>query len=132
MLTRVFWACHALTCWFTGQNLSVNRCLKRFFCVAHFRISKSLDFFNVMTYDLHGSWDNFADHHAPLKERSYDYWPFNTLNAVSFVQYFYRNEWQSFWSILQPKVDWIKGYFKCFKFPCFKSGASNWFEHNYI
>ena len=60
-----------------------------------------------MTYDLHGSWDNFADHHAPLKERSYDYWPFNTLNAVSI---FTGMDWQSFWSILQPKVDWIKGF----------------------
>ena len=47
-----------------------------------FRISKSLDFFNVMTYDLHGSWDNFADHHSPLKAREHDYWPFNTLNSV--------------------------------------------------
>jgi GH18 family chitinase len=22
-----------------------------------------------MTYDLHGDWDNFADHHAPLHAR---------------------------------------------------------------
>ena len=27
------------------------------------------DFINVMTYDLHGDWDNFADHHAPLHAR---------------------------------------------------------------
>ena len=30
------------------------------------RISQYLDFINVMTYDLHGSWDKSADHHAPL------------------------------------------------------------------
>jgi GH18 family chitinase len=35
-----------------------------------------------MTYDLHGTWDNFADHHSPLKAREHDYWPFNTLNSV--------------------------------------------------
>ena len=27
------------------------------------------DFINVMTYDLHGDWDNYADHHAPLHAR---------------------------------------------------------------
>jgi len=40
-----------------------------------------------MTYDLHGSWDNFADHHSPLKERSHDYYPFNTLNSVSKINF---------------------------------------------
>ncbi len=54
-----------------------------FFTYPIFRISKALDFINVMTYDLHGAWDNFADHHAPLKQREHDYWPFNTLNTVT-------------------------------------------------
>lgn len=45
------------------------------------RISKHLDFINVMTYDLHGDWDNFADHHAPLHAREHDSWEFQALNT---------------------------------------------------
>ena len=45
------------------------------------KIAQLLDFINVMTYDLHGSWDGFADHHAPLYKRSHDYYPFNTLTV---------------------------------------------------
>ena len=33
------------------------------------RLAKALDFINVMTYDLHGTWEEFADHHAPLYRR---------------------------------------------------------------
>ena len=47
------------------------------------RIAKSLDFINVMTYDLHGSWDGFADHHSPLYKRPHDHSPFDTLNSVN-------------------------------------------------
>ena len=46
------------------------------------RISGHLDFINVMTYDLHGDWDNFADHHAPLHAREHDSWEFQSLNTV--------------------------------------------------
>jgi chitinase len=46
------------------------------------RIAAALDFINVMTYDLHGAWDNFADHHAPLFKREHDSWEFQYLNAV--------------------------------------------------
>ena len=38
------------------------------------RIARHLDFINVMTYDLHGSWDRAADHHAPLHRRDHDDW----------------------------------------------------------
>ena len=38
------------------------------------KISDHLDFINVMTYDLHGSWDKAADHHAPLYGREHDDW----------------------------------------------------------
>ena len=31
-----------------------------------------MDFINLMTYDLHGSWESQADHHAPLYERSWE------------------------------------------------------------
>ena len=32
------------------------------------QVSKYLDFINVMTYDMHGSWDGYADHHAKLED----------------------------------------------------------------
>ena len=48
------------------------------------KISESLDFINVMTYDLHGDWDNFVDHHAPLNSREHDSWEFKSLNTVNF------------------------------------------------
>ena len=35
-------------------------------------VAASLDFINVMAYDLHGSWEATADHHAPLKDRPSD------------------------------------------------------------
>ena len=44
------------------------------------KISEQLDFINVMTYDLHGSWDRAADHHAPLHGREHDDW--DPLTAV--------------------------------------------------
>ena len=50
--------------------------------IVFLRIAKSLDFINVMTYDLHGSWDGFADHHSPLFKRSHDHSPFDVLNSV--------------------------------------------------
>lgn len=36
------------------------------------QLTNYLDLFNVMTYDMHGEWDNFADHHAPLFKRPFD------------------------------------------------------------
>ena len=36
------------------------------------RLAKVLDFFNVMTYEFHGIWEDFADHHSPLWRRSFD------------------------------------------------------------
>lgn len=35
-----------------------------------------------MTYDLHGSWDGYADHHAPLFKRSHDSYPYLTVDAA--------------------------------------------------
>jgi GH18 family chitinase len=40
------------------------------------------DFINVMTYDLHGDWDNFADHHAPLHARQAHHYPFKLNHIV--------------------------------------------------
>jgi chitinase len=56
-------------------------------------IEVSVDFINLMTYDLHGPWEpETADHHAPLRKRSWetadnnveysvDYWIKNGLSA---------------------------------------------------
>ena len=52
------------------------------------RIAKKLDFINVMTYDLHGDWDNFADHHAPLHSREHESWEFQSLNTVTYLYNF--------------------------------------------
>ena len=47
------------------------------------RISRHLDFINVMTYDLHGSWDKAADHHSPLNRRDHDDWdPLTTVPLI--------------------------------------------------
>ena len=51
------------------------------------KIAQHLDFINVMTYDLHGDWDGFIDHHAPLHRREHDSWEFQSLNSVSIVCY---------------------------------------------
>ena len=52
------------------------------------RISRHLSFINVMTYDLHGSWDSRADHHAPLHRRDHDDWP--TLTTVDNIYWISR------------------------------------------
>ena len=31
-------------------------------------ISKYLDFINIMTYDMHGTWDGYADNHAKFSD----------------------------------------------------------------
>ncbi|MGF1758562.1 glycosyl hydrolase family 18 protein [Photobacterium sagamiensis] len=42
------------------------------------RLSKSMDYFNMMTYDLNGGWSNVAGHNAPLYP--YPEEEFNNLN----------------------------------------------------
>ena len=54
------------------------------------RIAKVLDFINVMTYDLHGTWDGFADHHAPLYAREHDWHPYNTLTVDFAMNYWHQ------------------------------------------
>ena len=41
------------------------------------QISKYLDAIHLMTYDMHGSWEPKADHHAPLFKSSWDSNNFN-------------------------------------------------------
>ncbi|XP_065561191.1 LOW QUALITY PROTEIN: probable chitinase 10 [Artemia franciscana] len=51
------------------------------------RLGKALDFINVMTYDLHGSWDRYADHHAPIRKRPFDQWGTANLHADGGLSY---------------------------------------------
>jgi chitinase len=51
------------------------------------RLAKSLDFINVMTYDLHGTWDNYADHHAPLRKRPFDTGATQNLHSDGALSY---------------------------------------------
>lgn len=47
-------------------------------------ISNHLDFINVMTYDLNGSWDSFTGHHTALFPHPADKPERRHLNVVSF------------------------------------------------
>ena len=46
-----------------------------------FYFDRSLDFINLMTYDLHGIWDRKTGHHSQLKGHKTD--SHNFLNSVS-------------------------------------------------
>ena len=48
-------------------------------------LNQSTDFLNLMTYDMHGSWEaHQVDHHAPLYKRSFD-----TTNYIDYVVDYY-------------------------------------------
>jgi len=47
-------------------------------------IDKYVDFYNLMTYDYHGSWETQADHHAPLYKRLWDKTNFWVDDTVSY------------------------------------------------
>ena len=51
------------------------------------RLSKALDFINVMTYDMHGVWDDYVDHHAPIKQRPFDQGPTQNLHCDGSLSY---------------------------------------------
>ena len=36
------------------------------------KVAQKLDFINVMTYDMHGSWDGYAHHHSKLADSVID------------------------------------------------------------
>ena len=44
-------------------------------------LSKNLDAFHVMAYDMHGPWEATADHHSPLFRRKWDT-SYNYIDAV--------------------------------------------------
>ena len=48
-------------------------------------IEASVDFVNLMSYDMHGDWEpDFADHHAPLRKRSWDTTAFTVEDGVEY------------------------------------------------
>ena len=49
-----------------------------------------MDFINVMNYDMHGTWEGYADHHAKLYKRSDDYYPYNSLNVDFAMNYWHK------------------------------------------
>ncbi len=46
-------------------------------------ISRELDFINVMTYDFHGTWEQFTGHNSPLYRGSEDFGDLIYFNTVS-------------------------------------------------
>lgn len=51
-------------------------------------VAKNVDFINLMTYDLHGSWDGVTGIHAPLYAGSADYTSYQKqLNIDSVIKY---------------------------------------------
>ena len=54
-------------------------------------IVKYLDFINLMSYDLHGSWENFVGHNAPLYKRADEVDEQAELNVDYAVRYWIEN-----------------------------------------
>ena len=44
-----------------------------------------MDAIHIMAYDLHGSWEKTADHHAPLYPRSWDTEKLNCDDTVNLM-----------------------------------------------
>lgn len=45
-------------------------------------MAETVDYINVMAYDMHGPWESETDHHAPLYQRS---WDTDTTNNVDHI-----------------------------------------------
>ncbi|XP_047196104.1 chitinase-3-like protein 2 [Hippoglossus stenolepis] len=55
------------------------------------KITKDLDFLNVLTYDFHGPWENVTGHHSPLYVGSHDTGDKIYYNTDSAMQYWVDN-----------------------------------------
>ena len=51
-----------------------------------YKIAESLDFINLMTYDLHGSWESFTGHHSALYPRKGETDGQELLNVVCIIK----------------------------------------------
>ena len=49
------------------------------------KIIENLDFVNLMTYDMHGSWETRTGHHSPLYSRQGEDNGQELLNVVSYI-----------------------------------------------
>lgn len=52
-------------------------------------MSQTMDFINLMAYDMHGTWESSADHLAPLYKRPWETKDNNNIDYV--VKYYLRN-----------------------------------------
>lgn len=50
-------------------------------------LSETLDFINVMTYDLHGAWEKYTGHQAALLPISSEQGADRNLNVVSILEF---------------------------------------------
>uniref|UniRef100_A0A672J9S2 Acidic mammalian chitinase n=1 Tax=Salarias fasciatus TaxID=181472 RepID=A0A672J9S2_SALFA len=55
------------------------------------KVSKLLDFINVMTYDFHGAWEPFTGHNSPLFASSFDDGT-NIYSNVDFAMNYWKNQ----------------------------------------
>nr|XP_057907110.1 acidic mammalian chitinase-like [Doryrhamphus excisus] len=55
------------------------------------KVSKLLDFMNIMTYDFHGAWDPFTGHNSPLYRSSFDEGD-NIYYNVDFAMKYWRDQ----------------------------------------
>jgi len=54
-------------------------------------LNLTLDFINLMNYDMHGSWESSADNIAPLYQRPWDVTMQNTNDVIDYIVKFYIN-----------------------------------------
>jgi len=52
-------------------------------------LSKTLDFMNLMTYDMHGTWEPTADNIAPLYQRPWDVKMKTTNDVIDYIVNYY-------------------------------------------
>lgn len=51
-------------------------------------LNQSTDFLNVAAYNFHGEWENYADHHAPLKKRPFESTSSETKNVEYHIKHY--------------------------------------------
>ena len=52
-------------------------------------IYRVTDFFNIMAYDFHGSWEATTGHNAPLFKSDDEVYPSSTYNVVRVEKYYH-------------------------------------------
>jgi chitinase len=67
-----------------------------------FQVTKYLDYINIMSYDLHGSWNEYVGHNAPLFDTGID-------NELDFWGVYSTSEYDS---IGYLNTDWAYHYFR--------------------